>query len=112
MTGERVSGDVEVLQIGEVEIGDGAGEAVRLEAESEEVSEAVEFDGEVAGEVVVGQIEAVEAGERGEGGWEVAGEGVEGEEEELERGEVGEIGNVAGEAVALEAENSELSEGC
>lgn len=64
--------------------------------------------GNFTGQVVVSEIEAVKPEKGRYGSRKVAGEVVVGEEEELEGSEVREVGNGAGEAVPLQAENSEL----
>ena len=59
---EQVVGDVELVQVGEVQQRDGTGELVVLEEQSSESGQIVEGRWERAGEVVEAQVEANEVG--------------------------------------------------
>ncbi|KAK7406659.1 hypothetical protein VNO78_08288 [Psophocarpus tetragonolobus] len=69
-------GDVEVSEIGKVDVEDVAGEVVPVETEGGEVGQVVERLRYLTGEVVVLQIKTIEVEERREGGQELAEEGI------------------------------------
>ena len=68
-------------------------------------------DGDFAGEFVVGEVEAQKAAEVGNSGREFAVEEVVGEVEMLEVGPGGEVVGDGREAVVVEAEVGETSQG-
>uniref|UniRef100_A0A0A9E5V9 Uncharacterized protein n=1 Tax=Arundo donax TaxID=35708 RepID=A0A0A9E5V9_ARUDO len=106
-----VVGEVEELERGEAEVGNMAGERVVGEIEREELGEVGESDGERPVEAVEGEVEHLEAPQPREPLRQRAREGVPLEVEPRERGEAEEVvGERAGEVVGAEAEHLQRGE--
>lgn len=108
---QLVEGDVELDEIGKVQIRNCAGEVVAFEVKRPEAGQLVEIRRDLTGEVVSGEIQADEILQGVDGRRDLAGELVALEVEVAEVGAEGDVRReLAGEGVEAEAEGAEGGE--